>query len=609
MNQLTCVSRLLLPALVLAALPALAQEPLPVAEGVLMSGSGNCALCHTGAAGVMMEGGLDVSPPTLWRSSMMANSTRDPLWQAKVRSECLHNPALAELIQTKCTRCHAPQGSTEAFHSGATAYSLDEALADPLARDGVSCTVCHQVATDNLGQPASFSGGFLVGDQHLIYGPYSNPLVGPMQFNSGYTPVLGPQLGQSELCATCHTLFTPWLDNAGQIGGTFPEQVPYLEWRNSRYPGEDISCQSCHLPTSAAAMDIATLPPWNQTLRAPFFKHELVGGNAWMSGLLRDHADSLGLSASAAQLERTRTLATQMLERAARLELSGREDGDSLELAVRVVNLSGHKLPTGIPLRRMWLRLVVRDLAGAPLFSSGEWDSLGRPPAPAGLFEPHHQLIRDPARTQIWEGVMGDADELPTWILLRASHFLKDNRLPPAGFSSAAAGYDSVAVVGEAATDPDFNRDESGEGSGADWIRYRLPMPADSVTVQAELVYQSVPPGLQDSFADQEAAEITRWLELSAATDPAPLTLARASWQGPGRLPAPRLGLQITGGEVRLSWLPVPGALSYRVWRQSEPGTNWPRPVEAALVGETTELEFQQAATPARVFYQVTALR
>ena len=46
----------------------------------------------------------------------------------------------------------------------------------------------------------------------------------------------------SELCATCHTLFTHALDADGEVVGELPEQVPYLEWKHSAY------CRSPQLP-------------------------------------------------------------------------------------------------------------------------------------------------------------------------------------------------------------------------------------------------------------------------------------------------------------------------------------------------------------------------
>ena len=48
------------------------------------SGSGNCALCHDGLTDTS---GDDVSIVKDWGASMMANATKDPLWQATVATE------------------------------------------------------------------------------------------------------------------------------------------------------------------------------------------------------------------------------------------------------------------------------------------------------------------------------------------------------------------------------------------------------------------------------------------------------------------------------------------------------------------------------------------
>ena len=74
------------------------------------SGSGNCAVCHNG---IFDENGSDVSIETDWSSSMMANATRDPFWIAKVKSELNRNPDLTDLINDKCSRCHAPMANEE----------------------------------------------------------------------------------------------------------------------------------------------------------------------------------------------------------------------------------------------------------------------------------------------------------------------------------------------------------------------------------------------------------------------------------------------------------------------------------------------------------------
>ncbi len=124
-------------------------QNLPTETSTLFSGSGNCASCHAPGApntsALLDSRGRDVSPVTLWRSTMMANSARDPLWRAKVSVETLLTPSLKAYIKDKCTTCHAPMGRTESIANGAAFYSIAEMESDPLAMDGVSCTVCHQI--------------------------------------------------------------------------------------------------------------------------------------------------------------------------------------------------------------------------------------------------------------------------------------------------------------------------------------------------------------------------------------------------------------------------------------------------------------------------------
>jgi mono/diheme cytochrome c family protein len=141
-------------------------QELPTNSSTLFSGSGNCAACH--APGVMNPNALlnsrnqDISPTTLWRSTMMGNGAKDPLWQAKVKAEVAANPHLKEIIEDKCTTCHGPMGRTEAHFNGSSYYSLEELQDDSLALDGVSCTVCHQIKDDALGASGSFSGGYKI---------------------------------------------------------------------------------------------------------------------------------------------------------------------------------------------------------------------------------------------------------------------------------------------------------------------------------------------------------------------------------------------------------------------------------------------------------------
>src|SRR6185312_15096081 len=90
-----------------------------------------------------------------------------------------------------------------------------EKRSDRLAADGVSCSVCHQIADEKLGTRESFVGGFRIDTartpgERQVYGPYEIDAgrVRIMRSSSGFKPTEGKHIQKSELCATCHTLYT-----------------------------------------------------------------------------------------------------------------------------------------------------------------------------------------------------------------------------------------------------------------------------------------------------------------------------------------------------------------------------------------------------------------
>ena len=72
------------------------------------------------------------------------------------------------------------------------------------------------------------------------------------------TQYLTVSLQSSELCATCHTLYTKALGPEGEVVGELPEQVPFLEWQHSDYR-EERNCQSCHMPVVEDSSAIASV--------------------------------------------------------------------------------------------------------------------------------------------------------------------------------------------------------------------------------------------------------------------------------------------------------------------------------------------------------------
>src|SRR5690349_24376959 len=67
--------------------------------------SDRCLACHNG---LTTAGGKDVSIGLDWRASMMANSARDPYWQASVRREAIDHPESKAAIEDECSGCHMP---------------------------------------------------------------------------------------------------------------------------------------------------------------------------------------------------------------------------------------------------------------------------------------------------------------------------------------------------------------------------------------------------------------------------------------------------------------------------------------------------------------------
>ncbi|MGD2148103.1 MAG: hypothetical protein PVH41_15540 [Anaerolineae bacterium] len=517
--------------------PAFDGLPLPMDQGTFFAGSGACANCHTG---LVDEGGNDVSNDTNWRAAIMANAARDPYWRAAVRSETLDLPDLRAVIEDRCANCHTPMAHFTAVQTGLETNVLDDGFLDQkhklhaLAIDGVSCTLCHQIEETNLGTVDSFSGGYSIDHEsptegRLAFGPF--PVApGPaalMQDVSGYLPIEGPHTTTSELCATCHTLYTPYVDADGQIAGEFPEQVPYLEWKHSGY-AETQACQDCHMPPAEGAVQLASiggLPP-----RSPFAQHLFIGGNVYMLKLLRTFGEEHAVTASREDFDRKIDQTLEQLQgRTATITIDEAEIADSrLAVAVAIENQAGHKLPTGFPARRVWLHLAVTDASGDVLFESGAVNADGsiagnENDADPATFEPHYEEISSPEQVQVYEAILENTEDAVTTRLLEAMGYQKDNRLLPSGFDKGTAGGD-IGVYGSARDDDDF------EGGG-DVVRFMVDLgeAQGPFIVEAALLYQSIGTRWAENLRPYEAPEIATFLSNYDEVPNEPTVLASAS--------------------------------------------------------------------------------
>jgi len=489
-------------------------------DGGLFQTAETCMVCHNN---LVAPSGQDVSIGSDWRATMMANSARDPYWQAAVRREVIDHPEAQAAIEDECSICHMPMATYSARQAGGHGQVFAHlpigqggTAADLLAADGVSCSACHQIGASGLGTPESFTGGYVIdttrpaGDR-VVYGPFA-PDAGRttlMRSAAGFVPTEGAHVQSSELCATCHTLFTTALGANAQTIGRLPEQMPYLEWQHSAYRDRQ-SCQDCHMPI--VPEDVAVTGVLGQP-RSAVSRHVFLGGNFFVMRMLNRYRSELGVAESPREMELAIDRTVAHLEESAAsvaIESLGVENG-RLTFDVVVRNRTGHKLPTAYPSRRAWLHVVVRDASGTTVFESGALRPDGsiagndNDEDPA-RFEPHYAQIDSTDQVQIYEAILVGQNGAVTTGLLTGVRYAKDNRLLPDGFDKATAGAD-IATGAAALSDGDFS-------AGGDRVRYAVDPGSASgpFTVSADLWFQPIGYRWAENLRGYDATETQRFV-------------------------------------------------------------------------------------------------
>ncbi len=268
------------------------------------------------------------SPYGEWSASINALSGRDPAWHAQVDFERKLRPKLADFTTSTCFSCHGAMatrqlqtdlGDPNAFFTIDMYYATGDqpsAKYGALARDGVSCAVCHQIQNydNSLGKDPCFtpwipkgqtkptSGYFLPSiaglnsytalftaepqkDMAAYWGPYKDDgtvdadfkdriLSAAMDRTLGQRAKFADHIKESKLCGACHTVLVPALPVGYELpaGLSSPfydkvkmsfEQTTYFEWRNSAFENEvnktnpkAITCQGCHMSSHTPASRI-----------------------------------------------------------------------------------------------------------------------------------------------------------------------------------------------------------------------------------------------------------------------------------------------------------------------------------------------------------------
>lgn len=550
-------------------------------EKGVFANAASCGDCHSAAtdsSGVLrfpkQADGEDISPYAGWRHTVMAHAFDDPYFQAVVQDEVKQFPNIAGTIEDKCLTCHSPMAHNHAHYTGVAlntdaclsvdgCYRMDEAEEDMTAREGISCTLCHQI--DTSSPDSKFSGGFVVnsdGPKALtIYGPYDDPITNAMRNNTQYEVEGLAAIQKSEQCAVCHNLKTPSVnvDTNEFTGNEFVEQSVYTEWLNSVFNDgvDDKECQDCHMPRldnyeSQIARTASGSANTNWPLRDEYSQHGFLGANTYLLTLLKNFREVLGISdtTTVAGFENQIENNTQFLtEQTASVDISNIElVSNTLQIDVDITNHSGHKLPTGYPSRRVWLNLLIKNAAGDILFESGTPDEDGFLTVDADqaddkctevvktdnyveseCFMTHKNIITTSDEVAIYEAVMADTNNQVAYVLLHGDRYLKDNRIPPEGFTLTSPNFSSdIAIVGDALTDADFNQGTSGEGSGTDTLHYQLDWsanPSETVSVEVILYYQSIKPAFVTGL-HHDGDKIDRFKWMYNQHKPLPVSLA-----------------------------------------------------------------------------------
>ena len=449
-----------------------------------------CSVCH---------GGYDESaePYHNWQGSMMSQASIDPLFLANMVIANQDAPDSGDL----CLRCHFPRG----WLQGRSIPTDGSAMLEEDGK-GVSCDLCHRLVDPipdaanpfedtailaGLSFPTDWFGNgmYTVDPTGARRGPFVDAV-------TGHPILVSPFHRDAALCGTCHNVSNPafewdasagkYLPNALDTTATdfspeiiLPVERTYSEWLNSAYNSVEgvydpwiggnkafvSTCQDCHMRDVTGQGCNFGDPP----VRSDLPLHDMTGGSAWMTETLAVlYPTKVNQAAITAGAARSRLL----LQNAA--DLTVNQIGN--ELVVTVVNNTGHKLPTGYPEgRRMWINVRFLNASSSLIAESAAYDTATG------------ELAHD-SEAKIYEIELGLTEEVAALTGLpegKSLHFalnnmvVKDNRIPPRGFTNANFAAFGGPPVGYTYTDGQY------------WDETRYLVPADAASVEVNLYYQS----------------------------------------------------------------------------------------------------------------------
>lgn len=426
-----------------------------------------CDNCH---------GGYDkrVEPAFNWRGSMMAHSARDPFFYACLTIANQDAAFSGDL----CIRCHSPAGWLEG-----RSVPTDGSALNNNDREGVQCDFCHKlvkptpigvnpypndpiyVSSGTYAQDQSYlrtlshipltsaNGMYIADASNAKRGPYNDAVARHKMYYS-------PFHKEAEICGTCHDVSNPAFERKYDASGNsyyvlnslnspppsfdpytqFPIERTYSEWLRSAYNTPQgvyapqfggnkqyvSTCQDCHMrDVTGKGCNMNNAP-----VRNDLPLHDMTGGNTWVPDIIPiffpGETNSEALAAG-------KQRAAYMLQKAATLEVSGTIPN----IKVKVINETGHKLPSGYPEgRRMWINVKAYDMNNNLIAEYGAYD--------------YATATLNTSNTKVYEIKLGMSADVQAATGLSnlpdgsSFHFVlnnvvvKDNRIPPRGFTNQA---------------------------------------------------------------------------------------------------------------------------------------------------------------------------
>jgi hypothetical protein len=283
-----------------------------------------------------------------WKRSLHADASSNAVFHAAYLQVYFEQ---GERVRPACLNCHAPVAY----------FNSDPKLTQAISREGVSCDFCHSIAEALPGTPEGPRFRFEFGG--VKQGPLNDSKSPAHQtrFNELYR--------QSLFCKGCH-------EQKSSRG--VPMIATWSEWKESPYPDKGITCQKCHMEKIPGKTVTASV---QKNTRHQISNHDIAAGHS-----LSKRRQALDIKIVSIDTHKNR-----------------------IRVQVDLINTgAGHKMPTGLPVKKIILEVKVEDANGG-----------------------HRQI-----QQRVYQKVVADAQgkavtKVVDLMLGKATAVLSDNRIAP----------------------------------------------------------------------------------------------------------------------------------------------------------------------------------